>query len=487
MRSIQDCHRKAFGNLPEKVLQFGEGNFLRAFVDWMVEESNRRGFLNGSVVLCQPIARGMAGVLNAQRCQYTVLMRGMENGVPVERAERISSVSRCINPYEDYDALLAIARSEALAVLVSNTTEAGIAYHAGDQLTARPPAGFPAKLCAFLYERYRAFDGDMNRGLLVLPVELIDNNGAELKRIVLRHASEWELGEAFADWVNHACEFASTLVDRIVTGYPGDEAEALWEKLGYIDHALVTCEIFYQWVIQADQKWADVFPAHRAAANVIWTDDVTPYKKRKVRMLNGAHTATVPAAFLAGHTTVLDFMNDPAFRGYLNALLLDEVVPTLDLPRADLLAFARAVNDRFANPFIRHRLLDISLNSCSKFNARCLPSLLAYQEARGILPKRLTFALAAFILFYRGRWEDGKLMGTRADGTRYEIRDDLAVMDFFAKAWAGGADAAAGAALGNAGFWGGRDLTRVPGLEQAVAGYLRAMLASGVAAALKAL
>lgn len=488
MKTINERFPKRFAGLPEKVLQFGEGNFLRAFVDWMIELSNRQGDFNGSIILCQPIARGLEKTLNAQDCQYTVIMRGMENGKPVERIEQISSVSRCINPYEDYDALLKIARSEDLRCVVSNTTEAGIAYHAGDKLEDRPPMSYPAKLCAFLYERFAAFNGDPDKGLLILPVELIDDNGHHLKRIVLQYAGEWALGERFTQWLENSCCFASTLVDRIVTGYPRDQIDELQQKLGYEDHALDTCELFNLWVIEADAKWASVFPVAKTEANVIWTDDVTPYKKRKVRILNGAHTGTVLAAYLAGHDLVLDFMNDALFRGYMDRMLLDEVVPTLDLPREDLLAFAKAVSDRFLNPFIRHRLLDIALNSCSKYCARCLPSLLAYAEQFGSFPSHLTFALAAFIRFYRGAWRDGHFYGAREDGASYEIRDDRAVLDFMAEAWKS-EDAAcvSRAVLGNAAFWGDRDLTQIPGLVDAVAQYLESILASGVRATIKGL
>lgn len=476
MKSINETIEKVYGNYPEKVLQFGEGNFLRAFVDWMIDKANRDGIYHGSIVLCQPIAQGLKDMINAQDGIYTLAMRGAENGQAMENIEVITSVSRCINPYEDYDALMEIARSEDLEVVVSNTTEAGIAYHAGDQLTDRPPVSFPAKVTAFLYERYKAFNGDMNRGLLFLPVELIDNNGAELKRIVLQYAQEWKLGSDFINWVEQANEFTSTLVDRIVTGYPRDQISYFEEKLGYKDNIIDTSELFNLWVIEGDQKWADKLPVHKTDANVIWTDDVKPYKKRKVRILNGAHTSTVLAAYLAGFDIVGDFMKDDAVRTFMNNVIYKEVIPTLDLPKDELESFAAAVNDRFANPYIRHKLLDIALNSCSKFNARCLPSLLDYVDAKGELPKCLTFSLAAFIRFYRGEWKDGVYTGTRADGTEYPLRDDDEVIRFFADVWASGdAESIAQAVLSHQAFWSGRDLTEIPGLKDAVAGYLKDM------------
>ena len=476
MKTINDVIEKKYGNYPEKVLQFGEGNFLRAFVDWMIDKANRDGIYHGSIVLCQPIAQGLKDMINAQDGVYTLAMRGAENGQPVEKIEVITSVSRCINPYENYEDLMEIARSADLEVVVSNTTEAGIAYHAGDQPTDRPPVSFPAKVTAFLYERYKAFHGDPEKGLLFLPVELIDNNGAELKRIVLQYAQEWELGQEFTDWINTANAFTSTLVDRIVTGYPRDEVSYFEEKLGYKDNIIDTSELFNLWVIEGDKKWADKLPVHKTDANVIWTDDVKPYKKRKVRILNGAHTSTVLAAYLAGFDIVGDFMKDDTVRTFMNNVIYQEVIPTLDLPKEELESFAAAVNDRFANPYIKHKLLDIALNSCSKFNARCLPSLLGYVEEKGVLPKCLTFSLAAFIKFYQGEWKDGVYTGTRKDGTQYPLRDDESVIRFFADAWSGNdAEGTAAAVLSNKDFWSGKDLTEVPGLKDAVAGYLREM------------
>ena len=442
----------------------------------MIDKANRDGIYQGSIVLCQPIAQGLKDMINAQDGVYTLAMRGAENGQPVENIEVITSVSRCINPYENYEDLMEIARSADLEVVVSNTTEAGIAYHAGDKLTDRPPVSFPAKVTAFLYERYKAFHGDPEKGLLFLPVELIDNNGAELKRIVLQYAQEWDLGQEFTDWINTANAFTSTLVDRIVTGYPRDEVSYFEEKLGYKDNIIDTSELFNLWVIEGDKKWADKLPVHKTDANVIWTDDVKPYKKRKVRILNGAHTSTVLAAYLAGFDIVGDFMKDDTVRTFMNNVIYQEVIPTLDLPKEELESFAAAVNDRFANPYIKHKLLDIALNSCSKFNARCLPSLLGYVEEKGVLPKCLTFSLAAFIKFYQGEWKDGVYTGTRKDDTQYPLRDDESVIRFFADAWSGNdAEGTAAAVLSNKDFWSGKDLTEVPGLKDAVAGYLKEM------------
>lgn len=478
MKNVKDTVKKIYGNYPEKVLQFGEGNFLRAFVDWMIEGANERGDYEGSIVLCQPIADGgfMKDMINQQDGIYTVAMRGIEDGKPVERYKKITSVSRCINAYDDYDALTELIKSKDLEVVVSNTTEAGIAYRAEDQLTDRPAASFPGKVTQLLYERYKAFDGDRERGLLFVPVELIDNNGAELKRIVLKYAAQWELPEDFIAWIEEANKFASTLVDRIVTGYPRDEIEYFQEKLGYEDNIIVTCEVFNLWVIEGKKEWANIIPLHKGEANVIWTEDVKPYKTRKVRILNGGHTSTVLAAYLAGHNTVLDFMKDEVFQNYLQQLLYKEVIPTLDLEKEELETFAKAVSARFANPYIKHNLLDISLNSCSKFNARCIPSLLGYVEKKQELPELLTFSLAAFIKFYEGVTVDGQYMGTRADGTQYAIRDEAQVTAFFETVWKSGSTAdIARQVLGHTEFWSGGDLTEIAGLVDKVAVYLQRM------------
>lgn len=480
MKNIKDIVEKKYGlQLPEKVLQIGEGNFLRAFADWMIEKMNAAGKFNGSAVLCQPIGRGMAETLNAQKCVYTVLMRGIENGSVVEKADVVTSVSRCINPYEQFDELIKIAESPELKVIISNTTEAGIAYHEGDRPTDRPPVSYPAKMAVILYERFKKFGPDSSKGLIILPVELIERNGDNLKRIVFQYAGEWGLPKAFLTWLENDVCFANTLVDRIVTGFPRDEISAICEKLGYEDNVLVTCEPFHTWIIEAPEKWAGVLPFEKAGLNVIWTDDMTPYRTRKVRILNGAHTVSVLAAFMAGHDIVLDMMNDGVFNRFIKYVLNDEIIPNINLPRSELDSFANAVIERFSNPFIKHRLLDISLNSVSKFKARCLDSLLEYTSNNGRLPSALCFGLAALIEFYKGTMKDGRYYGTRGEES-YEIRDSAEVLEFFSQAWkSGDAASVARKVLANESFW-GKDLTGIDGLVSKVSGYLLDIEQNGV-------
>lgn len=487
LKNIKDTIEKKNGHYPEKILQFGEGNFLRAFVDWMVDEANDEGPFKGSVVVVQPIEQGMVNMINDQDGKYTLVMRGLENGEKTERSKAVTSVSRGINPFEDYESYIRLAESEDLQIIVSNTTEAGISYVAGDRKEDKLPKAFPAKICSFLYHRYKHFNGDPDQGIILLPVELIDNNGPELKRIVLQYAKEWNLEENFTLWLEESCCFANTLVDRIVTGYPRDEAAAYAEKFGYQDNLMVTSELFNLWVIEADQKYAEMFPIAKTKANVIWTDDVSPYKKRKVRILNGAHTSTVLAAYLAGHDFVGQFIEDKAFNDYLKALIFDEVIPTIDLPQDELKEFADAVFERFGNPFIKHRLLDISLNSVSKYTARCLPSLIDYAEEKKELPKRLTFALAALLKFYDVKKDVDGYYGIRENGDRYPVKDDAQNLEFFENLWKEKDSAiVAQKALENQTLW-HRDLTLIPNIVEQVATHLENMSLFGVEKALKSL
>lgn len=483
MNYINEKYKKTFGSLPVKVLQIGEGNFLRAFADWIIESANRKGIFNGSAVVAQPIAKGLSELINAQNGMYTVLMRGIEDGEVVESFERITSVSRCINPYDNWEEFIEVACADGLEVIISNTTEAGIAYVQGEKITDVPEASYPAKLAALLYARYRKFGGDITKGLLILPVELIERNGDNLNRCVLQYVTDWGLEEAFVLWLKNACCFANTLVDRIVTGFPRDEYPELSERLGYEDKLLDTCEPFLFWVIECDKKWAEKFPADKIGMNIIFTGDMTPYRTRKVRILNGAHTVSVLAAYHCGHDIVLEMMNDELLKEYIKRAMFEEIIPTIDLPADELLFFANAVLERFKNPFIKHRLLDISLNSVSKYKARCLGTLLDYYNTKKALPPVLTFGLAALIHFYKGDFEGDNYMGSR-NGEPYEIRDDLEVCRFMCDAWKLGNTAAA--VLGNATFW-GQDLNEVEGLTKAVQGYLDYIGQNGIRQAITVL
>ena len=478
--------------LPERVLQFGEGGFLRGFVDWMIHGMNRKGLFNGRVVVVQPIAQGQVARLNQQAGAYTLLMRGVENGQVVERQELITSISRGINPYTNFNDYLKCAHNPDLRFIVSNTTEAGISYSPDDKPTDQPPASYPAKLTLLLMERYKAFNGDAAKGFILLPCELIDRNGDNLKRIVLQVAKDWNLDATFVEWIETANVFTNTLVDRIVTGYPRGEVEALWAKAGYRDDLFDSSEVFHLWVIEGPASIADELPLAKAGFNVVISDNMKPYRDRKVGILNGAHTATVPIAFLAGHEFVGDFMADALVCGFMRNAIANEVIPTLTLPKDELELFAAAVYERFSNPFIHHALLSITLNSVSKYKARVLPSLRKYLNQQEQLPTHLTFALAALIVFYRGTViKDGVLIGHR-NGQEYPIKDSQPILEKFAALWSNfdhsdGSSTAVRAltdeVLQQSDWW-GKDLRNISGLSSAVARYTTAILTQGPRAAI---
>ena len=421
-------------NAPERVLQFGEGNFLRAFADYWFDMANEKAGWNGKCVLVQPIAQGLTQLINRQEGLYTLYLRGRQNGEKVDAKRVISSVSRCLNPYEkqDYDAMMDVAAGEALEYIVSNTTEAGIVYDPSCRLEDCPPASFPAKLTQVLLHRWRAG----RPGVVVLSCELIDNNGKELLRCVNQYIKQWGLEEGFARWVNGDCTFCSTLVDRIVPGRIRDAAEAarLEDENGYRDALIDVGEVFGVWNIEGPEWLAEKLPFRAAGLNCPVVPDVTPYKKRKVRILNGAHTGFVLGAYLAGYDIVRDCMQDDVILGFMNRMLHEEVIPTLPLDRQDLEAFAAAVQDRFNNPFINHELMSITLNSTSKWRARNMPSLLEYAQTAGKLPPCLAMSFAAYIAFYssdiQALTEQG-LVCRRPKGNEYTVSDDRWVLEFY--------------------------------------------------------
>ncbi|HZJ56838.1 MAG TPA: tagaturonate reductase [Clostridia bacterium] len=482
------------GNLeamPERIVQFGEGNFLRAFVDSMVDGMNRQGLFMGKVVVVQPIPHGLVDVLNEQDGLYTLLLRGIDKGRITEEKRIITSVSRGINPYEDWKGLLSCAAQPEMRFMVSNTTEAGIAYVEEGMPTDSCPTSFPAKVTAFLYERFKAFSGCPDRGMIILPCELIDRNGDSLKEIVLRYADEWDLGGEFTRWIKAHNHFLNTLVDRIVTGYPKDEIDELNRELGYEDRLLDTGEPFHLWVIEGDERLSKELPLTEAGFNVVWTEDLTPYRTRKVRILNGAHTMTALMAYLYGLDTVRQCIEDDTVLSYMKKGLYDEILPILDFPKDEKQEFADAVLERFNNPFIEHNLLSISLNSVSKWKVRVLPSLIESVDLRDSLPKVLTFSLASLLAFYRGtEIMGGALIGERM-GEQYTIQDDGDVLEFFRSLWdeyesSGNLGLLCTRALGKKGFW-DMDLNRLPGMTEKVREYLGQILNTGMANAVREL
>lgn len=474
-------NRKKTGKVerPIKVLQFGEGNFLRAFVDYMIDIANEKGEFNGDIVLVKPIEFGSLNMFHEQECQYTVQLRGIVDGEAKRINRIVTSVADAVAACEEYEKYAAYAKLDSLRFIVSNTTEAGIVYDDTDRFELNPPKTYPGKLTKFLYERYKHFAGAPDKGLVMLPVELIDDNGIHLKECVLKFAKLWNLEAGFTDWLNSACVFTSTLVDRIVTGYPRDEAEELCKEFGYQDNLIVTGEPFALWVIESDNDISDELPLPKVGLPVIFTDNQKPYKQRKVRILNGAHTSFVLASYLCGNDIVLESMKDELILNFIKATIFDEVIPTLTLPKQELEDFAEAVLTRFNNPYVKHAHLSISLNSVSKWRARCMPSFLEYIEKKGELPEHLTFSLAALLAFYTGtEIRDKALIGHR-DGQEYNILDDAAVLEFFAANSSKEPAEYAHAVLANVDFW-GQDLSALSGVEEAVVSYLTDIRAIGM-------
>ena len=468
---------------PIKVVQFGEGNFLRGFVDYMIDIANESGKFDGDIVLIKPIEFGSLDMFHEQDCQYTVSLRGIVDGEAKVLNRVITSVADAVDTYKEYEKYMDLAKIDTLRFVVSNTTEAGIVFDDTDKFEAEPPKTFPGKLTKFLYERYKHFNGAADKGLVMLPVELIDDNGIMLKKCVMQLIALWGLEDGFKAWVDEACIFTSTLVDRIITGYPRDEVESIWESLGYEDRILVTGEPFALWVIESDKDISKEFPLPDAGMPVIFTDNQKPYKQRKVRILNGAHTSFVLASYLAGNDIVLESMQDEDVKSFMMKTIFDEVIPTLTLPEKELKDFAEAVITRFNNPYVKHALLSISLNSVSKWRARCMPSFLGYVEKYGKLPAHLTFSIAALMAFYTGtEIRDKALIGHR-NGEEYQILDDMKVLEFFRDNSGKDTRDFVTAYLSNEDFH-GQDLTKVEGLVDAVSAYLDDIKANGMRAAL---
>ncbi|MBO5020691.1 MAG: tagaturonate reductase [Clostridia bacterium] len=431
MKNIKDMAIKK-NNHPIKVLQFGEGNFLRAFVDYMIDIANEKGVFDGSIAIVKPISFGNLQAFCEQDNLYTVVLRGKENGEVVNDSRIITSVSKVLDCADDYEEYMALARLDTLRFVVSNTTEAGIVLDEKDSFDGLPST-YPGKLTKFLFERYTAFSGAKDKGLIILPVELIEENGKKLKECVMALCDVWNLPYEFKEWVNENNVFCSTLVDRIVTGYPRGYADKVCEELGFDDKLVDIGEPFALWVIESEKDISGELPLDKIGLPVIFTDNHKPYKERKVRVLNGAHTSSVLAGYLYGLDIVRDCMSDNLMGKFIRRVVNDEIVPQVNLPLEEVKAFAESVFERFENPFIDHALLSISLNSVSKWRARVLPSFKDYYKNNGALPRLITFSFAALLAFYSSDnlKEDG-LYAKRANGDEYVIHDDKAVLEFFA-------------------------------------------------------
>ena len=395
---------------PTKIIQFGEGNFLRAFIDWFIQVINDETDFNGGVAVVQPLAAGRVKELEKQDGMYNLLLEGIEDGELKRSLQVIDVINECINPYDEYDRYLSLAESPDIKLVISNTTEAGIVYDPKDTDYDKCPTSFPGKLLALLKRRYDCFKGSKDAGLYILACELIDYNGDKLKEVLNQLAKDKNYEPEFIDWLNNANKFYNTLVDRIVPGYPKDQIQQLTEELGYIDNNIVKGEYFHLWVIEGDPCLKDVFPVDKTKLNIIITDNVKPYKERKVKILNGAHTCLVPVAYQMDKRLVSEMMNDPKCNKFLLDFMHDEVWGTIDLSEKELEDFTNSVFNRFLNPTIKHELLTIALNSMTKYKTRVLPSAIATYEKTGQLPKHALFSLACWFNMYSFRNEDGTLL-----------------------------------------------------------------------------
>ena len=478
---------------PEKIIQFGEGNFLRAFVDWIIWNMNQKTNFNASVAVVQPIDRGMAEWLNGQDCLYHVNLQGRLNGEAINSLERIDVISRALNPYSQNAAFMALADQPEIRFVISNTTEAGITFDPACKFTDAPASSYPGKLVQLLYRRYKTFEGDPKKGLIIMPCELIFLNGHHLKDCIRKYIELWKDDfaadyEGFKEWFEKYNYVCATLVDRIVPGFPRKDIAAIQEKVGYADNLVVQAEIFHLWIIEKPENMSieqlrEEFPAEKAGLHVLIAESEKPYHERKVTLLNGPHTVLSPVAYLSGINIVRDACNDPVVGKYIHKVQFEELMETLNLPMDELRQFASDVLERFNNPYVDHQVTSIMLNSFPKFETRDLPGLKTYLERKGELPKGLVLGLAAIITYYKG--------GTRADGAPIQPNDAQEIMDLLQQLWATGCTrkVAEGVLGATDIIWkeSKQNLNEIPGLTDMVVNFLDSIQEKGMLETVKSI
>ena len=461
MKKMNNLNRKNTDNeskLPIKIVQFGEGNFLRGFIGDAFQQLNKKSDFGAGIAVVQPIKNGLVSMLNKQDGLYTLFLNGIKSGEEIQTKELITNIVKGIDPYKNFDEYLELAKEENLEFIISNTTEAGIAFDANDTLEMKPPNSFPAKLTVLLYERFKFFKGDSKKGLTIIPCELINYNADNLKEIILKYIEIWNLEADFKKWINDSNTFHNTLVDRIVPGYPKDQIEKYNAQLDYQDDLIVTAEPFFLWVIEGDNALKEKLPFEQTDLDVKIVKDIQPFRTRKVRILNGAHTAMVPFSILYGNTTVRETIENDFTGKFIKNVVYDEIIKTLDLSETELKSFSNEVFDRFRNPFVEHQLSSIALNSISKFKVRVLPSLLKYIELNNKIPVHLVFAFASLIRFYKGDWNEMVL----------PVQDDKEIINTFKEIWGlKDYEQITKIVLGNQEFW-GQDLNLINNLTQAI-------------------
>jgi len=466
---------------PERVLQFGGGNFLRAFADWMFDVLNKETDFNGSIVVVKPTKRGDYTELKEQDGLFYVALDGIRKGKLVSNLILVENVSRVIQPYNEWDTYLKLAESETIRFIVSNTTESGIKFSKEDSLNDNPPHEFPAKLTIWLHHRFQYFKGAKDKGCILLPCELIEQNGAALKATILQCAKHFDFSNDFISWIKEANYFCNTLVDRIVSGYPKERSQEILQKIGYNDKLLVAGEDYHSWVIQGPEIVEKELPFAQTNLNVQFVKDARAYREMKVRILNGAHTSLVPVAYLAGLRTVKESMDNPLILQYVNEVLSEEITKTLqNFPEEELTNFVNAVLDRFKNPTLKHFIISISLNSTSKFVARLYPALKEYSSNENKLPKRIVFALSCLIRFYKGEFNNKTIA----------VNDAPETLAFFKNIW-GKKEAKeisykemTQTVLENTAVW-GTNLNVVEGLADTVAKNIEAIDQNGIETQIK--
>ena len=468
---LQKLNRETAGinqTYPIKVLQFGDGNFMRGFMDWIIDILNEKTDFNGAVQLIRPLRNNKEVKHLEQDGLYHVAQRGLLNRKTISETRLITCVTGVINPYSDFALFLKSAENPDLQFILSNTTEAGITFNSNDKSIYSIPESFPGKVTLLLYHRFNFFKKESQKGLIFIPSELIEKNGDALRSVILQYASSWNLPDDFRDWVITHNTFCNTLVDRIVPGFPKDNATEIQQSIGYEDTQLVMVEPYYALIIEAPEHIRKIFPAEQAGLNVKFVTDITPYRITKVSILNGAHTTLVPIAYLRGLRTVKESVNDPYVGEFLNRAIHEEIIPTLDLPEDELKQFASNTIERFKNPFIRHELTSIALNSISKFKVRVLPTILEYEKRTEKLPERLLQSLAALIVFYKGNWK----------GDSIPLKDSPEVLSFFRETWeANQPEGVVQKVLANGSFW-GCDLNQIKGLTELVTRHVKDLINS---------
>ena len=425
MKEINYTTIKKRSEYPEKILQFGEGNFLRAFVDWMVDKMNKDFDYNSGIVITQPIEHGISDHINNQNGFYHVILKGIDKGRPVKEKHLIESVTRAINPYKELNEYLNIIKSPNIRFVISNTTEAGIIYNGNDKFEDELQDSFPGKVTKLLHERFKEFNGDSSKGLIFICCELIDKNASQLKKYVLKHAEKWNLEANFINWVNNACYFCNSLVDRIVPGFPKETIKEVQEELGYSDNLVTEGEYFHLWAIEAPELVREEFPIDKCGLNVKFVEDLSIYRELKVKILNGAHTGSFAVSLLSGLETVKESITHPILGEFMKDMIINEISPTIEYDKDELNKYIDAIIERFHNPYIKHEWKSIALNAMSKWKTRNLPSMLQYIESKNDLPHNLVISLSALCVYYRGEFNNQKI----------ELHDDLVHINYMKEVW----------------------------------------------------